>query len=43
MGNNIENENCKCGIDYKTWIDYDVQCIDDDLHLWEEGEEVCGQ
>jgi hypothetical protein len=42
MGNNIENENCKCGIDYKTWIDYDVQCIDDDLHLWEE-EEVCGQ
>jgi hypothetical protein len=34
----LENQNCKCGIDYKTWIDYDVQCVDDGLHLWEEEE-----
>jgi hypothetical protein len=33
---NMEEEICKCGIDYKTWIDYDMQCVDDDLHLWEE-------
>lgn len=32
----VEEELCKCGINYETWVAYDIKCVDDDLHLWEE-------
>ena len=32
----MEQEICKCGFTYQNWLDYDKQCVDDDLHLWEE-------
>lgn len=27
---------CQCGIDYQTWVDYDLQCVGDELHIWEQ-------
>ncbi len=29
-------ETCKCGITYQTWLVYDMECIDDKIHVWEE-------
>lgn len=31
-----EEKICQCGINYQTWLDYDIQCVDDGLHIWEE-------
>jgi hypothetical protein len=28
-------EICKCGINYQTWMDYDMECVGDGLHVWE--------
>jgi hypothetical protein len=35
MGIDCE-ETCKCGITYQTWLVYDVECIDDKVHVWED-------
>jgi hypothetical protein len=32
----MKEQLCKCGIDYQTWVAYDMQCVDDELHLWEQ-------
>lgn len=35
-GDMKEEQICKCGIDYQTWQDYEVLCVEDGLHIWEE-------
>lgn len=35
-GDMNEETLCECGIDYQTWLDYDMKCVDDGLHIWEE-------
>lgn len=40
-GRNVENktteieETCECGFTYQNWIDFDVECSTQGLHLWE--------